>query len=398
MRVSTSELFRQGVVSIHERQADLARIQQQLASGQRILAPSDDPAGAVQALQLDGRLAELDQFERNADAARARLGQTESALDQMGQILTRARELTVQAANATQTNESRAAIGREVRELSESLLAAANVRDPSGEYLFAGYRSAGIPFVRDPAGAVEYLGDQGQRRVALSADRTVAMTDSGAAFMTVPHANGTFAVEPLAGNAGTARVTVMEVADSRAADARSFEIRFTAADAYEIRDADDTVVTTGTYAAGAAIEFEGRRIAFAGSPVAGDGFAVEPAGRTSVFAVLDGLAARLTAPASGPAQTARLAHDLDMAMRDLDHAQEQILSVRTSVGARLNTIDSQGALNEDQALKMQTMLSGIRDLDYAEAISSFQLNQVALQAAQQAYVQLSRLSLFDYLR
>jgi flagellar hook-associated protein 3 FlgL len=56
------------------------------------------------------------------------------------------------------------------------------------------------------------------------------------------------------------------------------------------------------------------------------------------------------------------------------------------------------ALNEDRALRMQSKLSGIRDLDYAEAIGEFQLNQVALQAAQQAYVQMSRLSLFDYLR
>ena len=75
-----------------------------------------------------------------------------------------------------------------------------------------------------------------------------------------------------------------------------------------------------------------------------------------------------------------------------------MLEVRSDVGARLNAIESQGEQNVDQALRVRTALSGIEDLDYAEAVSRFQMQQVALQAAQQAYVQLSRLSLFDYIR
>jgi flagellar hook-associated protein 3 FlgL len=75
-----------------------------------------------------------------------------------------------------------------------------------------------------------------------------------------------------------------------------------------------------------------------------------------------------------------------------------VLELRTSVGARLNTIDSQGLVSEDQTLQLKAALSSIEDLDYAEAISRFNLQQVALQAAQQTYVQLGRLSLFDFIR
>jgi flagellar hook-associated protein 3 FlgL len=397
MRISTNELYRQGVGSMQDRQAELARVQQQLATGQRLLAPSDDPTAAVQALGLEQGLAQLDQYGRNAGAVAERLGQTEAALDRMGQILVRARELTVQAANATQTNESRGAIASELRELADGLISAANTRDARGEYLFAGNRTGSMPFVRNAAGAVEYQGDNGQRRLAIAADRTLVMTESGAPLMAVPQGNGVFVTEPVDGNQGTARIVEQAVIDPRAA-AGSFEIRFGTSDGYLVLDAAGEEVASGTFAAGAALEFAGRRIVLDGAPAAGDRFMVRPAGAASAFAALDELAARLATPVQGPADRVRLDHDLDRALQDLDQVQNRIAEIRTSVGARLNAVDSQVALNEDRALRMQSKLSGIRDLDYAEAIGEFQLNQVALQAAQQAYVQMSRLSLFDYLR
>jgi flagellar hook-associated protein 3 FlgL len=397
MRISTNELYRQGVGSMQDRQAELARVQQQLATGQRLLAPSDDPTAAVQALGLEQGLAQLDQYGRNAGAVAERLGQTEAALDRMGQILVRARELTVQAANATQTNESRGAIASELRELTDGLISATNTRDARGEYLFAGNRTGSMPFVRNAAGAVEYQGDNGQRRLAIAADRTLVMTESGAPLMAVPQGNGVFVTEPVDGNQGTARIVEQTVIDPRAA-AGSFEIRFGTSDGYLVLDAAGEEVASGTFAAGAALEFAGRRIVLDGAPAAGDRFMVRPAGAASAFAALDELAARLATPVQGPADRVRLDHDLDRALQDLDQVQNRIAEIRTSVGARLSAVDSQVALNEDRALRMQSKLSGIRDLDYAEAIGEFQLNQVALQAAQQAYVQMSRLSLFDYLR
>ena len=71
--------------------------------------------------------------------------------------------------------------------------------------------------------------------------------------------------------------------------------------------------------------------------------------------------------------------------------------VRTSVGLRLNTLDTQSELNDQRVVDLKTTLSDVRDLDYADAISRFKLQEVVLQAAQQTYVQVSRLSLFDFL-
>ena len=85
------------------------------------------------------------------------------------------------------------------------------------------------------------------------------------------------------------------------------------------------------------------------------------------------------------------------ALADIDLALDNFLTVRTTVGARLRALDDQNGQNEKFILDMRTTLSDIRDLDYAEAISRFNLEQTALEAAQQAFSRVQNLSLFNFL-
>ena len=82
---------------------------------------------------------------------------------------------------------------------------------------------------------------------------------------------------------------------------------------------------------------------------------------------------------------------------DISKAQENLLSVRASVGTRLNALDRQEEINADSVLEMTSVLSATEDLDYAEAISRFSQQTVSLQAAQQTFSQLKKLSLFNYM-
>jgi flagellar hook-associated protein 3 FlgL len=82
---------------------------------------------------------------------------------------------------------------------------------------------------------------------------------------------------------------------------------------------------------------------------------------------------------------------------DISSALNKILTVEASVGARINALDNQEEINADFVLNMKTVLSATEDLDYAEAISKFNQQTVSLQAAQQAFTQVKKLSLFNYL-
>ena len=85
-------------------------------------------------------------------------------------------------------------------------------------------------------------------------------------------------------------------------------------------------------------------------------------------------------------------------LTDIDAALDQFLQTRTSVGARMRALDDQESQHEKFVLDTQTTLSETRDLDYAEAISRFNLQSTALQAAQQAFSRVQNLSLFNFLR
>lgn len=398
MRISTAQIFGSGIDTLQRQQADLLRTQQQMASGKRLLTPADDPAAAVQALQLHDRVASVEQYARNAEHARTRLGQEEAVLGTMADSLHRVRELAVQAANGTQTDESRQAIARELRQISAGLLDAANSRAAGGEHLFAGYRSGSPPFLRGPDGSVEYRGDRGQREVLLSSDSSVAVGDSGAELMTIPRGNGSFTVTPDAANAGTGRVAGADLVDPAAFTREPYTLAIVGADAYEILDAGNNVVAAGAYASGQGVDFGGMRIVLEGTPADGDTFAIEPAGATSLFAVVDELAAALETPAADAADRAIRTHRIGTALLDIDQAIGRVLDLRADVGARMNRIDGQAELNADQSLTLETALSAVEDLDYAEAVSRFHLQQTALQVAQQTYAQTARLSLFDWLR
>jgi flagellar hook-associated protein 3 FlgL len=76
---------------------------------------------------------------------------------------------------------------------------------------------------------------------------------------------------------------------------------------------------------------------------------------------------------------------------------ESFLGARTAIGARLRTLDNQESQNEKFILDLQTTLSDIETLDYAEAISRFNIQDIALQAAQQSFTRVQNLSLFNFL-
>jgi len=85
------------------------------------------------------------------------------------------------------------------------------------------------------------------------------------------------------------------------------------------------------------------------------------------------------------------------ALADIDTALDNFLKVRTTVGARMRALDDQESQNEKFVLDMRSTLSDVRDLDFSEAISRFNIEQTALQAAQQAYSRVQNLSLFNFL-
>lgn len=378
-------------------QAQLDRTQQQISTGRRILSPSDDPIASARTVELRESLARIEQFERNGEIARNRLNHEESALVSVNDLLQRVRELALQANNDSQSTETRRLIAGELRERVDQLVQLANQRDGTGRYLFSGNRD-GITPVTTSNDTFSYNGDQGQRLIQIGEDRQIADSDSGAAlFFQVKDGNGVFSSAASASNTGTGVVAASSVSDRTAYDQGAYTVRFTAPGNYEVVDSGNTVITTAAFTAGDTISFRGIEFTLEGSPAAGDEFQIEPSRNRDMFSSIVSLVTSLESNATSDSERALLHNNVNGSLQNIDQAIGKVLDIRTQVGTRLTAIDNQLESNDSFELTIQSTLSGIEDLDYADALSRLSIQATTLEAAQQSFVRISGLSLFNYL-
>ena len=397
-RISTGMLYQQSLGSMQSKQATMARLQQQLASGKKLVTAKDDPVGAGAAVGMDRAIAALERFGQNGDAVRHRLNLQEGALAQAGEIVGRIQVLSVQAANGTLSDEDRQAIASEVRSLRDALFDIGNTGDGTGRFLFGGTTDGSPPFLRSSNG-VGYNGDQTQRQVEVAPDMYVADAVPGSElFLRIRTGDGRLDAHSAAGNTGTGRVSGFSTTDAGAWAGPGFDITFDDSSTYRVTDSQGAVVATGTHAAGEAITFAGLSVTISGTPLGGDRFTVGPAGTRDVFSTIDNLLHALTTPAISAAQQAVRQEGLQASMRDLARANEHFIDMRAAGGAQLAALEHADELRSAFDVTARTTLSGLRDLDYAQAITQFNLEKVALDAAQLSFMQMQRSSLFNLLR
>lgn len=395
-RISTKTMTDQSISSMLEQQTRMAKTQLQLSTGKRIVTPSDDPTGSVTVVDLKSAIGRVEQYQTNADNANSRLEQEESVLFGINNLLQRAHVLGVQGNNtAVLSAEETKALADEIYLLVDELESLANTRDAGGDYIFAGYKSTTKPFTRTAADTYTYSGDQGQRQLQISADRTIADGDNGFdLFMDVD-------TGPWASVTGIAATSFAAIADGDLTiNGISVGVIPAAADATErasqivdaINAISDTTNVSAELATGTTVTLTSSDddIAVVAASTAATGLTTgttaTTTGTRNIFETLLQMASALESN-----------EQVDRYLNDITEAMDHVSVIHSSVGARLNAIDEQNEVNADIQLALENHLSDVEDLDYTEAISRFNLQTIALQAAQQAYVKVQGLSLFNYL-
>jgi flagellar hook-associated protein 3 FlgL len=397
-RISTVGMYSASLAAMLQQQAQVSRTQMQLSSNSKLLSAADDPVGAGMGVMLDRANAELARYATNASTVQSRLNLEETALTSAGSRIARIKELAIEASNDSQSPEDRADIAAELKQQYDGLVALANSTDGAGRYLFGGTNDATAPFAK-AAGGVNYSGDQTQRGVDISGSVSVGDSDPGSSvFMGITTGNGTFAARVNSANSGTTTLDAATLSNPAAWDAGTYQVSFDGAGNYQVTDASSTIVSSGAYTPGSAIQFRGVSLTFNGSPNAGDSFSVKPSPSKDLFTSLQSLIDAATAPSATAAQKAAQRNGFYASMEDMDQVENHMLSVRANVGARLSTIDQTATERDAQTVTLKSQLSDLRDLDYTEAASRLSLQMTALQAAQQTFQRIQGSSLFDYLR
>lgn len=420
MRISTMTMFEQSTASMNRQQSDLMNVSQQIASGRRVVNPSDDPQAASRAVTVDQAKAVTEQYSDARISARNSLSQTESILNSVSDAVTSAKTLLIQASSDTLSDVDRESISSELKGIYETMIGQANATDGNGRYLFGGYKDSAPPFVKDVDGNVQYQGDSNAREQRVDASRLMAVADNGnTIFKSVPSGAGYIAEakqEDGTLNAGNVTFRGPQTRDVNDDGYGSdYRILF-GGDAddptYQVQrfngtDWSNEALPSGNWATdineegSLTLEFGGLAIDLEGTPEPDDEILVAQAGseqrEPDLFRTMEEAIRVLENPADDPSKKADLRNTLNTSMRDLDNALDNVLTVRASAGARLNELDVIDAVGSNRMLNYEQTLSDLVDLDYAEAISEYSLRQVGLQAAQKAFVDIKGLSLFNYM-
>lgn len=402
MRVSTNTIYETGTNLMLQNQSTLVKTQQQLSTGKRILTPSDDPIAAAQALNITQAASLNKQFSVNRASASSSLGLEENVLKELTSILQSVHSSTVYAGNSSLNDADKKILATELRGKFDSLVGLANTTDENGQFLFSGFQANTKPFVKTGL-SVQYAGDQGQRMNQVGPARQLAVSDSGTdVFERIKNGNGVFSTAADSLNNGTGIIDKGSVITPASLTGANYEIDFTVAAGVTTYNIVNTTtglaVSSGNpYASDSAISFDGIQLSIKGDPENGDKFTVSPSSNQSIFKTMSDLITALETPSSGQPGGTRLSNSLVAALQNINNSLEHVLTKQAAIGARMNEIDSLESVGDDQNIQFEKLLSNLQDADLSEVISNFQRQQLYLQAAQQSYVKISGLSLFNYI-
>ncbi|MDE2348855.1 MAG: flagellar hook-associated protein FlgL [Gammaproteobacteria bacterium] len=397
MRITQNLLQTQFLASLGALESNLAQTQNQVSTGLAFTSPAQNPAAAGNVNTYDQLLSQSQQYTANANSAQTNLNTEGNALTQVQSQLQTLRSLALEANSGTMSQQNLAAIATQAAQIQQSLIGTANTQNGNGDYIFAGYSSQTQPFTQSASGAT-YAGDQGQLHVQIAAGQTIATGDNGnTVFNQIKTGNGTFTVGAAAGNTGSGLIGASAVTDPTAYTGGSYSIKFTAANAYQVLDSTNAVVSSGAYVPGQAISFSGVQVTLSGQPATGDSFAVAPSANQSVFTTVQNLVDALNSASAGPLNSTALSNTISGTLNNLDQAMSNVSTVQASVGGRLNAITFAQSIGTTQQTQLQQSISNLQSLDYPAAITSLTNDQTALSASMQAYTLTQGLTLFKYL-
>lgn len=347
----------------------IQRIQMEMASGRRILKPSDDPTGTVQVLSFRRSLEEIAQFKRNISDGLRWNTATENTLIEIVDTLIRLKECATRAAN--ESSDGLEAMGTTVNELVESLISKSRTRIDD-RHLFSGFNTATEPYeitceVEDEGLTAGAIGTEVDLMHARVAQGTVVIKDQTG---TLTFVEGTdYSVDYTTG-----RVTVLS--GSAISEGESLLVSYTTESTSSVRLAESIE--------GLHVRQIDKDWTLAVNLLAQDVFQ----GGIDLFET--GISLR----------DALWKDDADAVgnlLASIDGAIEQVTELLGVVGTRAQSMESHSARLEGDGITLEAFISEIESTDLTVAVLQLQTEQSAYEAALAATARIMQISLINYL-
>ncbi|QNA88194.1 flagellar hook-associated protein 3 [Massilia sp. Dwa41.01b] len=182
MRIATAQYQSNMNKSLQLNQERISKLTEQMATGKRILVPSDDPVDSVRLSRLQREEAAIGQYRDNIASIKIRLTKTEGYLGNMVNDITSGRDQIVWALDGGNTPDDLKAMINPLEALRDSLYYSANTVDQEGRYVFSGTMTSTPAMVYDasaaPGARYTFGGNTNEQRVVVGNGLTQAANDN----------------------------------------------------------------------------------------------------------------------------------------------------------------------------------------------------------------------------
>lgn len=174
MRVATRTIYDMVKFNLARITEQLNRANRVATTGKRIATPSDDPTGLQQTLNIRSGVSNIGQIRRNINMGKAWLAASESALNNILDLISDTKALSVQMSTSTTNAEQRALAAKDVQNALKEIISLANT-EIDGRYIFSGSKTDTAPFDQDGT----YHGDGNGFKIKIGRDATVEVGSAG---------------------------------------------------------------------------------------------------------------------------------------------------------------------------------------------------------------------------
>ncbi len=305
--------------------------------------PSDNPMGNIQAMMITGRISDGNQYIKNANYATLMFDLTEKSLEQLTEIMMKAKEIAITQSSNLYNPDVRKNIMHEVEQLRNQALAISNKRLGS-KYIFGGFSTQNPPFDRSG----NYKGDLGRISIEVSKDFFIPVNLNGEEVFYGKRSGDQGKEHPL--NSFDEIKTSPKGIDNLPGEQENSSGRILAS-----VDEEESEMET----------------------------------KQNLFSVLESL--KIGLENDDP----KLIQGL---LEKIDNSITHLVTLRSKIGSLQNSVDSTKGIIENEIISGQSKKSQLVDADIAELFSDISRQQDILKTSYQAGQSLINKTLLDFLR
>ena len=388
MRVTQKILTDRSMQNLNNILSRVLRTQDILSSGKEIRRPSDDPVRFNQVLSLRTSIEKLDQYTSNVEDGINWLNLVDESLSSVSGVLEKVRTLVLQGANGTLTAEDREMIATEIEAYLEELIGTANT-SYAGRHLFSGTQTLTVPFSRE-GDIITYYGDNNSIILEIENNTTLAIGfpgddvffrgfEASSDVINSINIGDSFTIN---GETFTIDPTITSLSDLVNSINNDPNLK---SEVYALSDGDRLILRSRTASplslSGAPLEAWGM--------IDGGGDILNSREAEGVFKVVEDIIKDLRNN-----EVSKLSGE---DLGNLDEALDNLLAVRSQVGARTLRLENSRNRFEEFSVNFKKLLSLNEDIDVAEVVMQLNEHQNVYQMALAATARVIQPTLLDFL-